>query len=305
MKKSLIILGVTFIIIGMLFYYQEDLQKFYYSVLRDITKDKIVIEKNQYYRDYDFDFVQNTDDFEPDNQQDLLNIFYTVINAGMSDFTFYCPDTYSSCIKDVEKLANNQDLLSHINNFVHPFNGFNHVETQYDSLGKVMIHIDKSYTKKQIKEITEKVDELSRQLIVPGDSDWDNILRVHDYIIEHSIYDEGRSDYNITTYDSDLAYGPLIQGYGICGGYTDAMELFLERMGIKSFKISSDQHVWNAVHINKEWLHLDLTWDDPVTEDGTNLLEHNFFLIDTPTLLSIEQTEHLFNQDIYSELKEA
>ncbi len=305
MKKSLVILGITLIIIGVLFFYQKELQDVYYSVLRHFTEEEIQIEKNEYFRNYDFAFVQNTDDFEPDNRQELLNIFYTVINSGMNDFTFYCPDSYGSCLNDVEVLANDQDLLSHINNFVHPFNGFNHIETQYDSLGKVVIHIEKSYTDDQIRQIEAKVDELSQQLIVSDDSDINNIRRVHDYIIDHSVYDSGRSDYNITMYRSDIAYGPLLQGYGICGGYTDAMELFLEKMGIESYKISSDQHVWNAVYVNQNWYHLDLTWDDPVTSTGENILEHNFFLIDTPTLLMQEQTEHEFDQNIYSELKEA
>ena len=114
-----------------------------------------------------------------------------------------------------------------------------------------------------------------------------------------------RSDYNITTYRSDIAYGPLLQGYGICGGYADAMELFLEKMGIINYKISSDQHVWNAVYLDQKWYHLDLTWDDPVTTNGENYLEHTFFMIDTPTLLATELSEHNFNQSIYSELKEA
>ena len=83
------------------------------------------------------------------------------------------------------------------------------------------------------------------------------------------------------------------------------MQLFLEEMGIKSYKIASDQHVWNAVYLDNTWYHLDLTWDDPVTSTGENLLEHKFFFIDTPTLLSIEQTEHRFDQNIYAELKEA
>ena len=74
-------------------------------------------------------------------------------------------------------------------------------------------------------------------------------------------------------------------------------------MGIESYKISSDQHVWNAVYLNHRWYHLDLTWDDPVTDTGENVLEHKFFLVDTPTLLSLEQTEHRFDQNIYSELK--
>ena len=304
MKKSLVILGITFIIIGVLFSYQEDLQKIYYQVLRRFTQGELVLKKNQYYRDYDFDFVQNTDKLEPTNRQELLNTFYTIINSGEEEFTFYCPDSYSSCLDEVEQIANDQDLLSHINNFVHPYNGFNHIETQYDSLGKVTVYIKKSYSKKQIQEIESKIDELSQELILPGDSDINNIRRVHDYIINHSIYDSNRSDYNITTYNSDIAYGPLFQGYGICGGYTDAMELFLEEMGIKSYKISSDQHVWNAVYLDGKWVHLDLTWDDPVVSSGENLLEHNFFLIDTSTLLALEQTEHIFDQNIYSELKE-
>lgn len=305
MKKTLVILGTTLIIIGVLLLYQEDLQKVYYQILRKITQEELVLDKNEYYRDYDFEFVQNTDNMEPGNKQDLLNVFYTIINSGVENFTFYCPDSYSGCLKDVEKIANDQDLLSHINNFIHPFNGFNHIETQYDSLGKVTVQVEKSYSNQQVMEIKEKVDVLAQELIIPNDSDINNIRRVHDYIINHSVYDSDRSDYDITTYDSDIAYGPLFQGHGICGGYTDAMELFLEEMGIKSYKVSSEQHVWNAVYLDGVWLHLDLTWDDPVVSTGENLLEHNFFLIDTPSLLALEQTEHNFNKSIYSELKEA
>ena len=305
MKKALFVLGISLILVGLLLAYQEDLQKIYYDILREINKEEIVLEKNEYYRPYDFRFVQNTDDFEPNSRQEILNIYYTAINSGVNDFTFYCPDSYSDCISEVEKIANDQNLLSDINNFVHPFNGFNHLETQYDSLGKVSIHVVKSYTEKQIKEIQEKVDSIKNDLIIKGDNDTNNIKRVHDYIINNSVYDTGRSDFNLETYESDIAYGPLLQGYGICGGYTDAMELFLEEMGIKSYKVSSDEHVWNAVHINQDWLHLDLTWDDPVVNTGENVLSHDFFLIDTPTLLNLEQTEHIFNETIYSELKGA
>ena len=304
--KKLILSAITLIIIGVLFLYQQDLQKAYYSVLRSFQDDTSTIKnKNEYYRDYDFNYVQTTDDFSPDSKQDILNIFYTAINSGMENFTFYCPDTYSDCLNEVESLANNQEMLSDINNFVHPYNGFYHIETQYDSLGKVQIHIQKSYSDEQIREINNKVDELAGQLIIPGDTDTNNILRIHDYIINNSVYDSARSDYGDTTYQSDIAYGPLLQGYGICGGYTDAMQLFLEKLGIKNYKVSSEEHVWNAVFVNNQWLHLDLTWDDPVTSTKENILDHNFFLISTNNLLAIEQTEHQFNMDVYSELKEA
>ena len=80
------------------------------------------------------------------------------------------------------------------------------------------------------------------------------------------------------------------------------MELFLERMNIKSFKVSSENHIWNAVYINNNWKHLDLTWDDPVATDGKDYLEYNYFLIDTDQLLTLEQTEHNFNLKHYKEL---
>ena len=305
MKSNSPFLLILVILFGFTFAFRRPLYNLYRTYLVKEQKQVTLTESNEYKRDYNFNYVKRTDDFTPSNYQDLLNIYYTVLNSGEEEFSFYCTDEYSECINDVDSLANNQKVLSTINNFVHPFNGFNHIETQYDSLGKVSIHIEKSYSKKQIQQIEEKVNELANQLIVSGDSDINNIRRIHDYIINHTIYDSDRSDYNITTYDSDIAYGPLFQGYGICGGYTDAMELFLEEMGIKSYKISSEQHVWNAVYIDGKWLHLDLTWDDPVVSTGDNLLEHNFFLIDTPTLLTLEQTEHIYNQSIYSELKEA
>ena len=79
------------------------------------------------------------------------------------------------------------------------------------------------------------------------------------------------------------------------------MALFLEKMGVKNFKISSDSHVWNAVYIDGSWYHLDLTWDDPVTTNNTNVLQHEFFLLNTNQLHSKEKDEHAFDKNVYLE----
>ncbi len=260
--------------------------------------------KNKYYRDYNFKFVQNTNNFQPREYQDILNIYYTVINAGKNSFSFYCPKEYEDCVDDIKALANDQSLLSDINNYVHPYNGFSHIETEYDSLGKVTINIMKSYKEEDIIQINNQIDELYPTLVNENATPEDNIRNVHDYIINHTKYDASRSDENVVKYKSDIAYGPLFEGFGICGGYTDLMELFLEKMGIRSFKVSSDNHIWNAVLIGNRWYHLDLTWDDPVASDGKDYLEHGYFLINTPTLLASEKTQHNFNIKNYPELKE-
>ncbi len=301
MKKTLATLGLLLIFIGLFLMKKDDIN----TIINKYFKWNNIVtlgDKNEYYRDYDFDFVQNTNNFRPNNYQDLLNIYYTVLNAGKSNFTFYCPNSYDNCLSDVKKLANDQDTLSDINNYVHPYNGFNHIESEYDSLGRVTINIIRSYDDNDIKMITSKIDELLLQLVSNTNSLENNIKNVHDYIINNSKYDSNRSDKGVTSYKSDTAYGPLFEGYALCGGYTDLMELFLERMNIKSFKVSSENHIWNAVYINNNWKHLDLTWDDPVATDGKDYLEYNYFLIDTDQLLTLEQTEHNFNLKHYKEL---
>lgn len=301
MKKTLATLGLLLIFIGVFLMKKDDINTIinkYFKLNNIVTLG----DKNEYYRDYDFDFVQNTNNFRPNNYQDLLNIYYTVLNAGKSNFTFYCPNNYDNCLSDVKKLANDQDTLSDINNYVHPFNGFDHIESEYDSLGRVTINIIRSYDDNDIKMITSKIDELLPQLVSNTNSLENNIKNVHDYIVNNSKYDSNRSDNGVTSYKSDTAYGPLFEGYALCGGYTDLMELFLERMNIKSFKVSSENHIWNAVYFNNNWKHLDLTWDDPVASDGKEYLEYNYFLIDTDQLLTLEQTEHNFNLEHYKEL---
>ena len=296
--------GILLIIGGVIFRYKDDVYVFfdkYISPYKYVTLGDV----NEYYRDYDFQYVQNTNNFVPMNEQDILNIFYTVINAGKDTFTFYCIEDYPDCINQINALANDQDKLSDINNYVHPYNSFSHIETEYDSLGRVTINIIKNYNQGQIDVINQRVDELSAQLIIPTDSDYNNIKRVHDYIINNTKYDSSRSDAGNTTYDSDIAYGPLFQGKAICGGYTDLMQLFLEKLNIKSYRVSSEKHVWNAVFYNGAWVNLDLTWDDPVVSDGSDYLEYNYFLITTQHLLEIEKTEHTFDQSHYPELKQA
>ena len=303
--RKLFTFSLLLILIGVAFLKQENIEELIDNYILQEYRNVTLGEVNAYYRDYDFNFVQNTDNFSPMNSQDILNIYYTAINAGKTSFTFYCPKEYENCLIDVQSLANDQSKLSDINNYVHPFNGFSHIETEYDSLGRVTLNVIKNYSEEDIAVINNRIDELYPQLVNENLSVRDNIKSIHDYIINNTRYDSDRTDNNIIKYRSDTAYGPLFEGYAICGGYTDLMQLFLERLGVKSFRISSDTHVWNAVYVDNTWYHLDLTWDDPVASDGKDYLLYTFFLIDTQQLLNNEQTQHIYNQDFYTELKGA
>lgn len=79
------------------------------------------------------------------------------------------------------------------------------------------------------------------------------------------------------------------------------MKLFLDRLNIPNYKISSENHIWNLVNVDNNWYHLDLTWDDPVTSNGTDVLEYDYFLITTTELEELESDQHNFDIKIYKE----
>ena len=300
--KKYIILIFLIILFGFTFAFRKPLYNLYRTYIVKEQKEVVLTASNDYSRDYSFNFVSLTDDFSPNNYQNLLNIYFTILNSGEDEFSFYCQDDYKECLTDVDNLANDQKTLSAINNFVHPFNSFRHLETTYDDYGKVTLNIDHIYNSSEIKLINAKVKEIEKEIWNNTMSDEEKIKQAHNYIINNSKYDKDRSDNNIVNYKSDTAYGTLLEGYSLCGGYTDTMELFLEDLNIKSYKIASENHVWNAIYLNNAWYHLDLTWDDPITNDGSDILEYNFFLITTPELEEIENEQHNYDKTIYSEL---
>ena len=296
---------IYFLIIGFSIYfiytYRENIIKFYNHYFVSIESKVSKLEKNEYYRDADFSYVQNTTNFIPKNKQDILNIYYTVVNSGMTDFTFYCDYEYKDCFNDINDFSNNQDAISNISNFVHPFNSFKKIGTDFDSTGKANIHIEKLYDDEMIIILNYKVDEIIKKNITDNMTVRQKIKKIHDYIINHTSYDSERSDKKVTNYKSDNAYGVLIEGKGLCGGYSDAMMLFLERFNIPSIKITTENHAWNYVKIDNEWLHLDLTWDDPVTSNGKDILDDSYFLINDSQLKTIEKEDHNYNKEVYEQ----
>lgn len=297
--KKILYWFVFLLLFSLTFYYREDILVYYNKYLSNNKQVPTVIQKNDYYRNYDFKYITNTDNFIPNNKQDILNIYYTILNSGMDNFTFYCQNEYETCLDDVKSIAYNKTILSNINDFVHPYNSFNQIETSFDSLGKIDVKVKHNYTNDMKVLLNYKVDEVIKDKIKDNMTEVEKIRVIHDYIIDNSKYDKNRSDNNIFDYQSNTAYGVLLEGYGICSGYTDSMMLFLERLGIESYKVSSENHVWNKVLIDNKWYNLDLTWDDPVNSDGSDSILHDFFLVTDEEMLKNDKTEHIYDKSVY------
>lgn len=161
-------------------------------------------------------------------------------------------------------------------------------------------------------EAGQKALELKKEEILsgvnPDATDYEKVLYIHDYIIDNTVYDSASADENDgsgkklsdAVYKSASVYGCLVEGKAICTGYTAAFQYFMDAFGIESGRISGNipegsdtGHQWNYVKVDGEYYYIDLTWDDPVQEDGSNAKKYTYFLVGEKEL----EITHIFGEN--------
>lgn len=299
--KKMIYYFIFLCLIVLAIIYREDITNYVTNnIIKQEKEQKIKL--NEYAKKKDYEYVKITNDFTINNRNEIRDIFYTIIDSGMDNFSFYCDSDYKNCNDDVKEFFNDKDTLSHINNFVHPYNSFRNIKISVSNYGKITLDVSHIYTIDDVKIINEKIDEFISSNIKEDMPDADKIKLFHDYIVNNTKFDtaiETSEDrLNSSSYN---AYGLLINHLAICGGYTDTMAIYLDKLNIPNYRISTEEHVWNLVYFDNKWSHLDVTWDDPVTSNGVDMIMYDYYFIDTNTLISKDTTQHNFDRNIYRE----
>ncbi|APF27362.1 transglutaminase-like superfamily protein [Clostridium sporogenes] len=201
----------------------------------------------------------------------------TVAITDMEDDSYYNIDT-------VEKVLRNNPQLNDIcidaegNEKVLTIPIEMNIDFKYSEDVKVL--------KNREKAVQAKVKEIIGKVIKPGMKDYEKELALHDYLVNNAKYDV-RIDKGSMPKESNTAYGVLINKLGACVGYSDAMKRLLDAVNIESKIIVGSViteeiwsgHAWNLVKIGGQYHHLDVTWDDPINEDGSNTPRHTYFNI--------------------------
>lgn len=308
MKKTRTLIGIllllisAFLLYGLITNYEEVSTKIVKIIKKYGRKAVVIPEDSVNHRTYLFTTVSETDDFEPKNKEDIKKIYYTVLNNGWSSFRFYCDEDYPTCVNDVKEIANSQfnEYISTINNYVSPYNSYRKYNTTIIDGEEILLSVDKLYTEEEITKLNDTITRfLNKNDITAKNVTKDTIKKIHDYIIKTTSYDEEYEQSNEIT-EANKATGALFKKKALCSGYADAFALFMDKINIPNFKVTSEDHVWNAVYFNNKWYHVDTTWDD----DETNRLNTtNFFLINTKELLLKDKKEHNFDKNIFLEFK--
>ncbi len=300
MGKVIISVGLLVcIIITICNFWEDDIIYLYKKTMMDY-KYKDNISTNDYYLEDNFLYFDNFTNIEINNKQELINSIYYSINSGQSETSKYCGKDYVGCNKDINDIFNNGQLLTLINNFVHPFNNYQNITSSMEYDKFISIKIERIYSENEINQIEDIVDNIIENNLTDDMTDREKIKVIHDYIINNTKYDEAKEE-GKSAYKSTTAYGVLIEGYGICSGYADAMVIFLNKLGIINYKMDNDVHAWNLVYLDNEWLHLDLTWDDPVSNTKEDILSHDYFLLTSEELKKIDDEFHYYDENIFLE----
>ena len=120
--------------------------------------------------------------------------------------------------------------------------------------------VDSSSTSSALCMTKDKAKKIVEQEVSSGMSYREKALALHDWLCRNAYYDHGYTYY--------FANGVLLQGKGVCQSYAQAYNMMLTYAGVPNITIEStrDNHTWNLVYMDGDWLHVDVTWDD---EDGS------------------------------------
>ncbi|MDF9825044.1 hypothetical protein M2475_001465 [Breznakia sp. PF5-3] len=177
----------------------------------------------------------------------------------------------------------------------------------YFSSKEIYVHYlyDPQTRKQKQQAIRDAVKQVSSEIIKPGMKDEEKVYAINDYICNQAVYDTAAADVIKTTgklgeayYDSNTAYGILINKIAVCEGYSTAFQLLCEAAGLECISISGHmnadpdiRHAWNRVNIGGQWYIVDVTTNDGDAATNSVLLlsdaigekiytEDEYFLLD-------------------------
>jgi transglutaminase superfamily protein/Big-like domain-containing protein len=251
--------------------------------------------------------------YKPGDKVKSYDDFYEAIKYGLSNFQDnieitiinYDPQIYSLDI--VNKVINDNPTIDF---------GYASVSAgiSYYDYNEVTMSINFTYkfSKQKMLEmkmaVENKVKDIVNEVIKPDMQDYEKELALHDYVVNNSKYDT-RLYTNNVPFESYTDYGVLIEGIGVCSSYAKAMHRLLNAVGIESIYVTGEAvndlgtigHAWNIVKIAGQYYHLDATWDDPVSADGTQKLSYSYFNVTDDQI----GKNHIWDKSKYPECSSA
>ena len=233
---------------------------FFYSQLNDnqkiiyngLNENKQNLKQGDYVIKYGNSF---SDLLQTENGSDVLGDDY---QSAIEAFLHDNPDLF---YLDVNKMYLNIETTTKFfkttySVYVSPAQDSNYLNNEFTSQSEI---------ENAITAIEKVRDSIKAKL---NGTDYQNILFVHDYLVNNIDYDS-----NYQAVGSYSIYGALIEKKCVCEGYAKAFKYILNSAGYECELLQgvatnstgqTENHAWNAVKLNGVWYEVDPTWDDPI-----------------------------------------
>lgn len=276
---------------------QNYINKFFYNQLN--TNQKLIydglMQNKQYLKqgNYVINFKDIfTDTLSKENGADILGNDY---QSAIEAFTH---DNMDIFYLDVNKMYLNIETMTKF---------FKTTYNVYISAAK-----DSNYLSNEFQSI-EMIDnanisienEKNKILNNLKGTDYQNILYIHDYLVNNIEYDSSYKQIGSYT-----IYGALVEKKCVCEGYAKAFKYVANCAGYDCELMQgtatnssgqTENHAWNCIKINDVWYEVDATWDDPIIIGGNgrtnNDIKYRYFLKGTNTFNKDHAIEYQFSDN--------
>ncbi len=158
--------------------------------------------------------------------------------------------------------------------------------------------------------LMEAVKNVAAQARAHASDRYEQIIFVHDYLIENAYYDhDALNNYYQTAHDPTCeyifsAYGCLVDGKTVCSGYAKAFQLVLRELGQECAYVTGDAggpHGWNCVYLDGDGYYVDVTWDDKDLEEEIPM--YNYAFLNDQALGKTHRVDMEFDAPVCKETK--
>lgn len=192
---------------------------------------------------------------------------------------------------------------------------FNKIEVsiEYSQGSKIFFAVrdNRLYEKlnEQDKLVYDKINKIYSSITRDCKSDMERELRIHDYLISTSRYDHENLEKGTIPPESYTPYGILFNHVAVCKAYAETFMIFMQLANIECHFIVGDTknshynnpdllHAWNIVKINGKYMHVDVTFDNPVPYT-IGRIDHTYFNVSD----EIMKRTHVWSTSHYPECK--
>ena len=167
------------------------------------------------------------------------------------------------------------------------------------------------FSKDKIREHRQAMESRVKKLVRQA-ADLDEKgkeLFIHDFIVENVKYDKLKKEY------SHEIIGALGNGVAVCEGIAKAVKILCDELNIWCIIALSEanpdkgikyRHAWNVIRIDHQFYHLDATFDNTLSKDGTvrydyvNLSDKQIFRDHEPVIWKVpacNDSDHFYYKD--------